>query len=181
MATYAGNDGAEVFNDVMQLSNGHFIVIGAADNLNWISASVPKVIFGDLGITNTSTASKISFIIEFDASLQQMLKVYHLPLGVSEDFRFIKSTNIAGQPTGEIYLSGNTTPGYFIGKLDNNFVNGSPSGFVWIENVAATSNGYPKLYQPWDVGSDGKVVYATGDSHDYNWSAIYRLKADGNR
>jgi hypothetical protein len=179
MATYAGNTGFESFNDVAQLSNGHYIVAGAADNLDWISASVPVVAFVNPGITNATGTSKIAFLLEFDSTLQNMLKVYHLPVNAAEDFRFIKTTNIPGQLTGSIYISGTTSSGYFIGKLDNNFTDGSPSGFAWIENINAVAAEYPKVYQPWDVGGDGKVVYAMGDSHNYNWSAIYRLKADG--
>jgi hypothetical protein len=109
--------------------------------------------------------------------------VHHLPQGAAEDLRFIKLSNAPGTPTGDLYLSGNTedsnTGGYFIGKLDNNFVNGDPTGFEWVSNVKCTAGGYPKTLQPWDVGSDGKVVYAYGDSHDYNWSAMYRTNADG--
>lgn len=179
VATYAGNGGAEVFNDVLQLSNGHFIVAGAADNLNWITSSVPRTMFANPGIKNTAGTSKVSFLLEFDASLQQILKVYALAAGAAEDFRFIKTTNIDGRSTENVYVSGTTKQGYFIGKLDDNFVTASPTGFSWIYNVAASDGNYPKIYQPWDVGSDGKVVFATGDSHGYNWSAIYRLRADG--
>jgi len=179
MATYAGNEGTELFNDVTQLSNGHFIVAGAADNLNWISPSVPVVAFSNPGITNTGGSSRTAFLLEFDESMQQIVKVFKLPAGAVEDFRFIKLTNTPGQITGSVYISGNTMQGYFIGKLDNNFVNGSPTGFSWIKNVGATVGEYPRIYQPWDVGGDGKVAYATGDSHSWNWSAIYRLTADG--
>ena len=179
IATYAGNSGSEAFNDIAQLSNGHFIVAGTADNLTWISVSIPIIDMSNPGITNPAGTSKTAFILELDQTLQQIIKVYRLPANAAEDFRFIKTTNLPGQATGSVYISGNTSSGYFIGRLDNNFVNGSPAGFTWIVNVAATANGYPKLYQPWDVGNDGKVVYASGDSHDYNWSAIYRQNADG--
>ena len=61
IATYAGNSGFEQFNDVTQLSNGNYIVAGAADNLNWISASVPVVAFVNPGITNPAGTSKLLF------------------------------------------------------------------------------------------------------------------------
>lgn len=179
MATYVGGSGAEIFNDVVQLSNGHFIVLGTADDLNWLPSGMTTIVWTNPGILNLAGTSKIAFVIEFDQTLQNMVAVYSLPVNAAEDFRFIKTTSLVGQTTGEIYLSGNTSSGYFIGKLNNNFVNGSPTGFSWIENVNAVAGEYPKIYQPWDVGGDGKVVYATGDSHNYNWSAIYRLKADG--
>jgi hypothetical protein len=183
MVTYAGNSGNESFNDVLQLSNGHFIVVGVADDLDWISASVPRVMLPNPGISNNLGTGKIAFLAEYDASLQNILAVYHLPPNAAEDFRFLKTTNRPGEPTGEIYLSGNTedsqTGGYFIAKLDQNFVAAAPTGFSWVENIKAATGQYPDTYQPWDVGSDGKVVFAFGDSHAYNWSAIYRLKSDG--
>ncbi len=183
MVTYAGGNGNETFNDVIQISNGHVLILGAASDLLWIPQNVPVTQWNNPGITNNQGTGRIAFIIEFDSTLQTMLAVYHLPQGAAEDFRFIKTTNAPGQPTGDIYISGttedNTTGGYFIGRLDYNFVNGNPTGFMWIENVKAKTGQNVKNYQPWDVGNDGKVVYAYGDSHDYNWSAIYRLKADG--
>ena len=185
LATYAGGSGKETFNDVIQLSNGHILVIGVADNLDWLAANTPRTQLSHTGISNNQGSGRYAFICAFDSSLQTMLHVYHLPAGAAEDFRFIKTTNVPGEPTGAVYLSGTTedssTGGYFIGRLDNNFVEGQPTGFVWVYNVNATAGDYPKIYQPWDVGSDGSVVFATGDSHDYNWSAVYRLNAAGER
>lgn len=185
MATYAGGSGSEIFNDVVQLSNGHIYIIGAADDLNWIAASTPRTVLSHPGIANNQGSGKFAFVLEFDSLLQQILHCYHLPAGAAEDFRFIKTSNLPGNPTGDIFLSGNTRDsndgGYFIGKLNNNFVDGAPSGFSWIHNVYAVEGAYPKIYQPWDVGGDGRVVFATGDSHDYNWSAIYRLNPSGQR
>lgn len=183
MVTYAGDSGNESFNDVIQISNGHILIIGVADDLLWVPQNVSITTWSNPGISNNQGTNRIPILIEFDSSLQNMLNVYHLPSNAAEDFRFIKTTNVPGQPTGDIYISGttedNTTGGYFIGRLDNNFINGNPTGFLWVENVKAKAGQNVKIYQPWDVGSDGKVVYAYGDSHDYNWSAIYRLKADG--
>ena len=183
LVTYAGNSGNEVFNDVVQISDGRVLVIGVADDLGWIGAGVPQFSLGASGITNGLGTGKVPFILVFDSTLQNMLSVHAMTQGAAEDLRFIKLTNAPGTPTGDIYLSGTTedanTGGYFIGRLDNNFVNGDPSGFEWVINVKCSAGEYPKVYQPWDVGSDGKVVFAYGDSHSYNWSAIYRNKADG--
>lgn len=180
MLTYAGGSGSETFNDVLQLSNGNFIVVGVADNLNWIANGIPVVTLTSPSITNPTSTSKIPFVLEFNSSFQNILKVYHLPIGVAEDFRFIKSTNLSGALTGAVFLSGSTSQGYFIGKLNDNFVNASPTGFSWVKNVNATAGGYAKDNQPWDVGSDGKVVYVMGESHGYNWSAVQRLNTAGN-
>ena len=183
IVTYAGGAGKESFNDVIQISNGHILIIGVADDLTWIPQNVSITQWPNPGINNNQGTNRIPILIEFDSTLQNMLAVYHLPVNSAEDFRFIKSTNPPGQATGDLYISGttedNTTGGYFIGRLNNNFINGNPTGFLWVENIKAKTGQNVKIYQPWDVGSDGKVVYAYGDAHDYNWSAIYRLKADG--
>lgn len=184
MATYAGGLANDVFYDIIQLSNGHFLVAGSTESLDWIPETTSIVTFQNPGIANNAGSGKIAFLAEFSADLQTMLAIYHLPVGGAENIRYIKTTNVPGAPTGEIYLSGDTEDtqngGYFIGKLDGNFVTSVPAGFSWVVNVKAASGQYPDIYQPWDVGNDGKVVYAYGDSHAYNWSAVYRLDADGN-
>jgi Secretion system C-terminal sorting domain len=185
LSAYAGGSGNETFNDVVQVSNGNILVLGAADNIGWVGAAVTQIQFQNPGITNNQGTNKFAFICEFDSTLQTMLRFYYLPAGAAEDFKFIKTTNIPGMPTGDVYISGNTedsnTGGYFIGKLDANFVSGTPTGFSWVYNVSATTGAYPDIYQPWDVGNDGSVVFAGGDSHAYNWSVIYKLDAFGNR
>jgi hypothetical protein len=185
MVSYAGNSGNESFNDILQLSDGSFLVIGVADNLTWLPPSTPLIPWPNPGIANNLGGNRICFLIHFDRSLSQMISVYHLPAGAAENFRFIKSSNLPAQSTGAVFISGDTDDsqngGYFIGRLNQNFINGSPTGFSWIVNVTAKDGQYPDVYQPWDVGSDGKVIYVSGDSHDYNWSAMYRLDVNGNR
>jgi hypothetical protein len=183
LLTYAGGAGNERFNDVLQLSDGRVLVVGVADDLAWVPGEVPQYPLSVSGIANGQGTGRTPFLLVLDSTVQTLLAVHHLPAGAAEDLRFIKSTNAPGEPTGELYVSGNTEDasngGYFIGKLDNNFVNGDPSSFAWVMNVKCAAGGYPKQHQPWDVGGDGKVVYAYGDSHAYNWSAIYRQKANG--
>ncbi len=183
MLTYAGNEGSEAFYDVAQLSNGNILVLGAASDLDWIAPEAPRVELSAGDIQNNAGTQKIAFILLLDSTAQQLLSVYHLPKGAAENFRFIKFSNMQAQSTEGIYISGDTedsaTGGYFIGKLNHNFIDGVPTGFDFIITVKAKTGSYPKIYHPWDVGSDGKVVYAYGDSHDYNWSAVYRQKADG--
>ncbi|MBK6829217.1 MAG: T9SS type A sorting domain-containing protein [Flavobacteriales bacterium] len=183
VVTYAGGGGEEVFNDVVQISDGRVLVIGTADDLSWVDNSVPQFTLTATGIANGLGTNKVPFVLVLDSTAQTLLAVHHLPSNAAEDLRFIKLTNVPGEPTGDIYLSGTTEDatngGYFIGKLDNNFVNGDPTGFAWVINVKCAAGEYPKIYQPWDVGGDGKVVYGYGDSHSYNWSAFYRNDADG--
>lgn len=182
--TYAGNSADEVFYDVIQVSNGTFLICGSAQNLNWIAPEVPRIqLTNTAGINNGQGTGKIGFILQLSANMQQILSVVHFAQGAVEDIRYIKTTNIPGQPTGNLFISGNTSDtkanngGYFIALLNANFVSGIPSALVW--NRAIWAEGYPKDYHPWDVGSNAKVVYISGQSHAYDWSAVYRLNAQG--
>lgn len=190
MVTFAGNvnqsyKGAATFNDIMKLSNGKYLVLGVDTFLTWLPTSTTKLelTIPGIGITNFSGTklgtNKICFILQVSSDLQTIEKAYYIGTNKAEDFKFIKHTSRDGLATGDIFISGNTVPGYFIGRLNDNFVNASPTGFSWVYNVVAQDGCYPKLLHPWDVGSDGKVVYAQGDSHGYNWAATYRLNTSG--
>ncbi|MEM1323226.1 MAG: T9SS type A sorting domain-containing protein [Bacteroidota bacterium] len=183
LSFYAGNAGNEAFYDVVQLSDGTFIIAGTADNLDWLPSNVTTVEIIPGTIANNQGTNKLGFLIQTDKTLQNILNVVYISAGGVEDIRFIKTTNEPRTATGDLYLSGNTSDanegGYFIGKLDNNFVNGIPSEFEWTYNVKCADGDYPKLYHPWDVDSKGRVYFVRGDSHDWNWSAMYRLNSQG--
>lgn len=182
--TYAGNNADEVFYDVLQLSDGTFLVAGSAQNLNWIPAGVPQTqLTNTAGINNGLGTGKFGFILQLSSNMQQIVQAVHFAQGAVEDIRYLKTTNIPGQTTGALYLSGNTSDtkanngGYFIAKLNHNFITGIPTALAWSKAVWA--EGYPKDYHPWDVGTDEKVVYISGQSHAYDWSAVYRLTPNG--
>lgn len=183
--TYAGGTGREAFYDAFRLSTGNFLVTGFAESLNWIPANVPRQQLNSLTVTNGQGTNKIGFILHLGNDMQTILNVVHFAPNAVEDIRFIKATNLPGQPTGDLYISGNTSDtkanngGYFIGKLNNNFVSGVPTAMTWA--VALWAEGYPKNYHPWDVGADGKVVYIAGQSHAYDWAEACRLNASGVR
>jgi Secretion system C-terminal sorting domain len=192
LVTYAGGSGKERFHSVIQLSNGNVLVSGSATDLNWIPAGVPKTPLSISTISSTSTGN-IGFIIQFSSDLSKMLNVVHFPQGSVRDVFKIKTTNLAGQATGDIFISGNrdvtdyNQDGYFIGKLNNNFVKAVPTSLTWAYNVicrprkaagfAGTSE-YKNL-QPWDVGSDGKVICGAGAEYDTEWAEIRRLNTSG--
>lgn len=180
---YIGDDGSEAVYDVVQLSDGTFLLAGVADNLDWIPDVVNRVEISPTGIANDEGTNRISFLLHTDDTLGSLLNVIYLPAGGAEDFRFIKSTNLPRMATGDLYLSGNTEDdedgGYFIGQLNDNFVNGIPTAFEWTYNVKCKTGDYPKLYHPWDVDAQGRVYFVGGDSHDWDWSAMYRLNAQG--
>ncbi len=185
---YAGGNGRERFNSVIQLSDGTVLVAGTASNLSWIPVSVPRIQLPADSIRNElSTSQNFAFILHLSADLQNILRVVHLPQGAADDIFHIKTTSLPGQPTGDLYISGNInytesagrTGGYFLARLNNNFVSGIPSGFNWARNIWA--EGLHKTRQPWDVGNDGRVVYVTGQSYAQDFCAIYRLAPDGSR
>lgn len=187
IVAYAGNNGAERFNTVLQLSNGTYLVGGSASNLNWVDAAVPRTRLGNAGgIKNDlRTSDKTGFILHISADLKTILRVVHFSSGVVEDIRHIKTNTIPGAATGSIFISGTIehtsqpgrTGGYFLARLNNNFLGGTPNALTWSYNVWAT--GLHKSRQPWDVGADSKIVYATGQPNGTDWSGIKRLKADG--
>jgi hypothetical protein len=184
MLTYLGNSGNESLFDVTQLSDSTYLACGSADNLNWISNTVPVSVISSTSISNVGGTNKIGFIIQLSSNLQTILSVVRFPANAVEDIRFIKTTNAPHNPTQTIFISGNTNGskvnngGYFIARLNNNFINGVPNAIVWAKSIWA--EGYVKSYHPWDVTSNGQVYYARGQSHDTDWGSIYKTDVNGN-
>ena len=185
IVTYAGGTGKETFYDAMQLTDGTFLVTGYADDLAWTGAAPSSVLSYSANIPNTLGSNRYGFILHLSNDLRTILHVVHFPQGAVEDVRFIKTNAMPYTPTGDLYISCNTSDsdanngGYIIAKLDHNFLNGIPSQLVWVQVVWAKSG--PKDYHPWDVTSDGRVYYISGEAHGYDWSAIYCLNQAGQR
>jgi len=186
IVTYAGNGGKETFYDVMQVTDGTFLVCGYADDLNWINPGIPSIQLSYSGtIPNSLGTNRYGFILHLSSDMQDILQVVHFPQGAVEDIRFMKTNAQPYTPTGDFYISCNTADsdanngGYIIAKLDNNFVNGVPTMLEWFATVWAKSG--PKDYHPWDVTSNGKVYYISGEAYGYDWSAIYCLDENGQR
>lgn len=186
IVSYAGNSGKETFYDVTELSDGTFLVCGYAEDLNWISPSVPRIQLTYPGnIPNGQGTNRYGFILRLTHDLQTILQVVHFPQGVVEDIRYIKTNTQPYTTTGDLFISANTADtdnnngGYILAKLDNNFVNGLPGACSWVNVVWAKS--YAKTSHPWDVTNDGRVFYISGETHGYNWSAVYCLNQNGQR
>jgi len=183
--TYAGSDSSDCFYDVVQLSDKTFLVAGYTYDLAWLGSATKIELGNATSIPNSLGTNRYALIIQFSEDFQTILNVVHLPKGKAEDIMFIKTTNIPGQNTGEMYISGTTEDsktnkgGYFIGKLNNNFVNGVPTGFTWVKPIWADAAAYFKARHAWDVTNNGKVYFFSGETHLFGWSEMGRLKADG--
>ena len=189
IVTYAGGAGNESFNDLIQISDGTYLVCGGTDDLDWIDTekSHLKCIDRIAGLENSNGTGRYAFILRISNDLSRIIDGVYLPKGAAEEFNFMKTTNIPGEETGNIYVSGNIKHTgifsnnqrpvtVFIARLDKNFINGLPSSFVWQHSF--WSEGYVADYHPWDVGSNGKVIMAEGQSHAADYGAIYMLDAD---
>ncbi len=185
IVTYAGGGGKETFYDVLQITDGTFLVTGYADDLSWTGAVSQVQLTYTVTIPNSLGTNRYGFILHLSSDLQTILQVVHFPQGAVEDIRFIKTNSQPYTPTGNLYISCNTSDmdsnngGYIIAKLDYNFINGIPSSLDWVHVVWAKSG--PKDYHPWDVTSDGRVYYISGEAHGYDWSAVYCLNQNGQR
>ncbi|MCC5807939.1 MAG: PKD domain-containing protein [Opitutales bacterium] len=175
VVTYAGGGQNTRFHDVKELSDGTILLMGISNNLDWVDVSVPRTEIPASGLPAAS-GSFTSFILRLSGDTEEVLEVVHLPHGAVTNLRWMRSTEIPGDPTGMFYVSGQIAGGYFVGRLDNNFVNGTPTAFDWTFPVSA-ANGHD-TQQLWDVGNDGRVVYAYGGE----WSAqIGFLSPNGQR
>ena len=85
VVTYAGGGGEEVFNDVVQISDGRVLVIGTADDLSWVDNSVPQFTLTATGIANGLGTNKVPFILVLDSTAQTLLAVHHLRCMASKD------------------------------------------------------------------------------------------------
>ncbi len=181
--TYAGGNGSETFYDVAQLSDGTFLVAGSASDLSWVAPSVSTTVLPVGSLKNGTGTNVFGFIMQLNAQMTSVLRLVHFPQGAVEDIKFMKFTSKTGETTGDLFISGTTNDtranggGYFIAKLNNNFVNGAPTTVTWSKPVWAEAD--IKTAHPWDVGSDGKVVYVTGQYNAADWSALHRTNALG--
>lgn len=185
LVTYAGGDGKDGFYDVTQLTDGSFLVSGYCETLDAFGNSPRIELIYEGEIPNAQGSNRYGILLHFSSDFQSILHVVHFARGAVEDIRFVKTNSLPYQPTGDLFISCNTQDsdanngGYIIAKLNHNFVSGIPTELDWFQVVWAKSG--PKEYHPWDVTSDGRVVYVSGEAHGYDWSAMYCLNQLGQR
>lgn len=166
---------AQHLHDVLKLSDGTLLMSGAAQDFEW--ARAPRSDLAISGIESSPGGAQVPFLLHLNDDASEVLRVVTLPSGSAMTLARLRTTEKPGEETGDLFISGLTQGGYFIARLDGNFVNNAPSRALWVRNVKAED--HHQEGPVWDVGSDGKVIYAAGKPYSYNWSAVYRLQSDG--
>jgi len=177
---YVGGAGNQRFNDIVQLSDGSVLIAGSATDLSWLPRQTKQIELKGPG-PEGATTDVIPLLLHVSADLKTVRAAITLPKHASGGIDFIKTTNVPGQKTGALYVSGrfkktgeHKRDGFYVARLDGNVVDALPSRIEWIRHV-----GYTGREQPWDVDSQGRVVFATGTPHGYDWMAIGRMNAKG--
>ncbi len=188
---YAGPGSRTRFNDVAQLSDGSLLIAGQARSLEWLP---PSTALREIPITaRSASAESVAFLLRVSARGEEILEAVHFPLGSVRDVFRIRTTEVPGEPTGAIYISGSRDTaraeddGYYLARLDGNFVSSPVRGLEWSRDISAeprrasgfTGTSAYKAIQPWDVGSDGRVIYGRGAEYDFDWAQLAALNADG--
>jgi hypothetical protein len=176
VVTYAGGAGAELFACAHALSDGSVLVGGAADDLAWLPADVPRAAL-TLPSLPRGAGTQTGFVLHLDADLRRIRAAVTLPVGAASRVTRIRSTEVPGARTGAVLLSATTEAGYVVVRLDANFVDAAPRAARW--HYAVNAGGDIQRLQPWDVDGMGRVVLGRGREFDYNWAGITALDADG--
>ena len=172
---YAGGKGNVRFTCVQALSEGAVLIAGGADSLDWLPADTKRVELA--GAPAASATGKVGFVLLMREDFSKIGTVLALPKDVAKSIRWVKTSSVPGAATGDVFISGENAEGYFVAKLDTNFVSGVPAKLAWFFQTKAKKDIAEK--QPWDVGGDGRVVFASGDAHSPDWADVQRLEPDG--
>ncbi len=195
--------------DMFALSDSSMLVTGeTTGDLDWTGME-PAVL--DISETNFFQDEKESlsldmlgsddsdgFIIHLSSDLTNIISVVKFPDGMVENIQKVRTSNVPGETTAEMFISGKarsssdtTVKGYFIAKLNDNFIDQIPSVCEWFRFVEAPNvNNFNQCFnltesqhrqrQPWDVDAHGRVVYALQREFSHGrWVKIERLNPDG--
>jgi hypothetical protein len=170
---YVGGAGNQRFNGILELSDGSFLLGGTSDDLSWLPSGTPTTSIsrnaanGSSIYPNGVSEGKTAFVLKLSADTSTIQHCLHFPDGDVDDVQWIKTNTAPGEATGDIYISGkwgkSTTGGkdggFYIAKLNNNFISGVPSGLDYVWNIPTHGkNDHHADIQPWDVFSDGKKM-----------------------
>ncbi len=201
--SYVGDATSNVqLKTVLMLSDSSFLIAGRANNINWLPGVVTITTL-DLSTTtivsdwsdathlaNTIQSygvTQIAFIMRVSKNYSTILDFVRFPANTVVDITKIKTNSKPGDPIDDIYISGerlgDATPasdGYYIAKLNENFISGVPTSLTWFRNVYIRTAGDANKYnQPWDVDADGEIVFVTGETLNFNWGEIFHMDTTG--
>jgi|GEM_PF-838373 len=184
-------------NQMLMLSDSTILVGGESNTMSWVPTGITPIVLDTTGTGLVARRTGFAFLIRFQKNFSQILNVVRFPENTATNVYRIRTTSAPGQPTGDIYISGEREGysglfgGYFIARLNNNFINGVPTGFRWVNNVRVgeVSSGktdfdgksWHKTRQPWDVDNLGRVTYAEREEFSFNFSNMSRIDANGRR
>ena len=191
LAAYTGAAGDDRLAGAFALSDGTWLVCGAAADLAWLPAGIPTLELSGAAVAglNSSASGATGFVLQLSADGATVLRCLQFPAGKVTNVQRLRSTGQPGAATGDLYLSGrlanassdsSSGDGYFIARLSDNFVAAAPTGLTWAVNVPCRQvDGQHEQIQPWDVRSDGKVIYAQGQAYGADWLEVAVRGADG--
>ncbi len=195
------------FHDIFELSDGTFLLTGESrfSDFSWTGVALTILDTSDLAILSSSegiTSSdflsifNMGFIMHLSEDRNTILNVVTFPQRFVENIYKIRSTNVPGEETGTLFISGKAkapSEGYFIARLNDNFVNGLPTTCDWfrfvptgrVENYSGCYDfheSHHRTEQPWDVDNEGRITYVERAEYSHgSWVSIYRLEPDGRR
>lgn len=168
------------------LSDGTLLVGGGAKELDWLPKKT-KTVELDGALPEVVTGTHRAFLLHLSADLEKVIAAVSFPAGFATEIRTIRSTEVPGQATGALHVSGSIqitakdgkpASGYFIARLNENFLSTPPTTTEW--NLALLAKSALAESQPWDVSPDGRVIFAQGESYGHDWLSIDAIDAEGN-
>jgi hypothetical protein len=190
---FAGSSGATSFKGLHRLDNGEILICGGTDDLGW-TGDAPRTVWAlPADTAKGAGGTRFGFVLRMSPDLTRIVGVYHFPKGAMEEITRIRSTEVPGAATGDLYLSGRFSglsgaeDAYWIGRVAGNMVRTPASGLAWLFTVSTPgTRGRDKpepadyaVLQPWDVRSDGRVIFTEGAPTWHKWAALRILNADG--
>ena len=181
----AGATGETVFSSVHRLSDGTVVLGGGAKSLDWLAEHTKVRELGG-ALPDVVSGQQQAFLLHMSADLSKVMDAVALPMGFSSEIRAIRGTEVPGEATGVLHISGpidrndrqgKPGKGYFIARLDGNFLTGKPAMVQWALSLEA--NGALQDTQPWDVGADGRVVFTQGGSYGHDWLSVEAVDETG--
>ena len=196
--------------DMIELSDSSMLVTGeTTGNLDWIGTEPAVLDVSETNFFQEKQSSPMSldmlgsddldgFIIHISSDFTSIISVVKFPDGMVENIQKVRTTNVPGEATAEMFISGKarsasdtSVKGYFIAKLNANFVDQTPSVCEWFRFVDAPNvDNFSQCFnltesqhrqkQPWDVDANGRVVYVLQREFSHGrWVKLERLNSEG--